>query len=153
MHKAVSVLPNCEKFSLPGNNKDNSLAVFSSICNVFSDVRTTHEIPFMPTYSVSTLLQIIQNFISGEFLLLPTVKNKNNTFVTKGQSDCRWGECVWWGGMCTRGHAWQQRWPLQQMVHILLECILILGPRTLPSLLFNTLQGATVVDFSWMSRV
>ena len=29
------------------------------------------------------------------------------------------GACVVWG------HAWQERQPLQQMVHILLECILV----------------------------
>ena len=29
-------------------------------------------------------------------------------------------------GMHSRGHAWQERWPLQQMVRILLECILVL---------------------------
>ena len=28
-------------------------------------------------------------------------------------------------GMCGRGHAWQERWPLQQAVCILLECILV----------------------------
>ena len=29
------------------------------------------------------------------------------------------------GKMHGRGHAWQERWPLQWMVHILLECILV----------------------------
>ena len=38
--------------------------------------------------------------------------------------------CAWHGGMCGRSmaegmHAWRERWPLQQMVHILLECILV----------------------------
>ena len=46
------------------------------------------------------------------------------------------GACMAGGGMCGRrehawqevymagGHVWQERWPLQQTVHILLECIL-----------------------------
>ena len=36
------------------------------------------------------------------------------------------GGHVWQGGVHGRGHAWQERWPLQQAVHILLECILVL---------------------------
>ena len=45
--------------------------------------------------------------------------------------------CAWWGvgacvaGVCVAGgvhggrHAWQERWPLQQTVCILVECILV----------------------------
>ena len=29
------------------------------------------------------------------------------------------------GNMHGRGHAWQERWPLQRAVRILLECILV----------------------------
>ena len=29
------------------------------------------------------------------------------------------------GGMCGGGHVWLERWPLQQVVRILLECILV----------------------------
>ena len=49
--------------------------------------------------------------------------------------DCMAGGCVagdmhgrghvWWGACMAGGHAWQERWPLQQAVHILLECILV----------------------------
>ena len=38
-----------------------------------------------------------------------------------------WGACMPKGGLCVAGggHAWQERWPLQQMVCILLECVLV----------------------------
>ena len=46
------------------------------------------------------------------------------------QGMCMAGECVWQEatvieGACMAGAgcAWQERWPLQRMVHILLECI------------------------------
>ena len=54
-----------------------------------------------------------------------------------GERGCAWqrrghawqrGACMA-GGMCGGGgggHAWQERWPLQQMVRILLECILVI---------------------------
>ena len=35
------------------------------------------------------------------------------------------------GGVCGRGHAWQERRPLQQMVRILLECILVFCENTI----------------------
>ena len=38
------------------------------------------------------------------------------------QEACVTGLCVAGG----RGHAWQERWPLLRIVHILLECILVL---------------------------
>ena len=34
--------------------------------------------------------------------------------------------CVWWGVHGKGGHVWQERWPLQQTVRILLECILVM---------------------------
>ena len=37
---------------------------------------------------------------------------------------CAWWEHAWQGGVWQVGHAWQERRPLQQMVRILLECIL-----------------------------
>ena len=56
-----------------------------------------------------------------------------------GRGACVAGVCAWqWacvagdmhdGGICGGGgggHAWQERQPLQQTVHILLECILVL---------------------------
>ena len=43
-----------------------------------------------------------------------------------GGRGCAWWEACLVGGVCGRGHAWQERWPLQQMVRILLECILVL---------------------------
>ena len=36
------------------------------------------------------------------------------------------GACKVAGLGCGRGHAWQERWPLQRTVCILLECILVL---------------------------
>ena len=35
------------------------------------------------------------------------------------------GACVAGGHVWQLGHAWQERWPLQQTVSILLECILV----------------------------
>ena len=35
------------------------------------------------------------------------------------------GGCAWLRACMAGGHAWQERWPLQQMVCILLECILV----------------------------
>ena len=46
------------------------------------------------------------------------------------------------------GHVWQERWPLQQTVHILLECILVLEGNV-----FNTKLGKALnygTDFSLM---
>ena len=39
-----------------------------------------------------------------------------------------WQGHAWWGrgDMHGRGHAWQERWPLQRKVHILMECILVI---------------------------
>ena len=34
--------------------------------------------------------------------------------------------CAWQEACVAGGHAWQERWPLQQAVRILLECILVL---------------------------
>ena len=48
-----------------------------------------------------------------------------------------WQGYAWQVGMHGRGHAWQEghawqkRWPLQQMVCILLECILVFESITL----------------------
>ena len=42
---------------------------------------------------------------------------------------------AWQRGYVWRGHTWQERWPLQCMVHILLECIIVshaVRPRNLP---------------------
>ena len=55
-----------------------------------------------------------------------------------------WQGCAWWGG-----HAWQERWPLQWMVCILLECILVYICRLMKSNVTNTelgypLHGSTV---------
>ena len=38
---------------------------------------------------------------------------------------CMAGGHAWHGGMCGGEHAWQERWLLQWMVCILLECILV----------------------------
>ena len=56
--------------------------------------------------------------------------------MTGGGGMCGWGAYMVGGcmargvcmpGMCVvgGGHAWQERWPLQQKVCILLECILV----------------------------
>ena len=37
----------------------------------------------------------------------------------------RVGACMAGGGVCGRGHTWQERRPLQRTVRILLECILV----------------------------
>ena len=43
-----------------------------------------------------------------------------------GHGVCMAGGHAWPGGMCGRGgYVWQVRWPLQQTVRILLECILV----------------------------
>ena len=39
------------------------------------------------------------------------------------QGVCMAGACM--GDMHGRGHSWQERWPLQRTVGILLECILV----------------------------
>ena len=41
------------------------------------------------------------------------------------QGACVAGGHAWQGGMHGRGHVWQKRQPLQRMVHILQECILV----------------------------
>ena len=56
--------------------------------------------------------------------------------MCKARGACVAVGCAWQGeGTCMareacvvgvgRGHAWQERWPLQRTVHILLECILV----------------------------
>ena len=35
------------------------------------------------------------------------------------------GGHAWQGGMCGGGHVWQEKWQLQRVVCILLECILV----------------------------
>ena len=35
------------------------------------------------------------------------------------------GVHAWHGACMAEGYAWQERWPLQRVVHILLECILV----------------------------
>ena len=40
-----------------------------------------------------------------------------------GGGMCGKGACVARGAFYSRGHVWQERWPLQRTVRILLECI------------------------------
>ena len=43
------------------------------------------------------------------------------------QLACMAGGCTWQGGVHGGGPAWQEKWPLQRAIRILLECILVVN--------------------------
>ena len=55
------------------------------------------------------------------------------------------------GGMHGRGCVWQERWPLQWMVGILLECILV-EYNQFPNLIFENISAVSVPSHTKLKK-